>query len=390
MGTQWAAVKLKTSANKEKQKKGGSRSVVGAVAAAARNTMPTVQDEEESLCLLASDLQESQTPAPNPKSKKTRENKVGDQKHYSNNAHSDCDIGEDCWDDDDLIDDEDNQEASFLSQGTAEKAFFNVCKTNDEEEEEEDDCVEVMNDIIGELEADHEAAVNAAEAAAAGISGSEMKTESRNSRSLVVGVDIHLPPATSATEEDEEEDANNVQQQHQELLQQPPQPQQPPVTVAAASRPCKHEVNRFQRCYSDGSQASPKKKAKVREQLRHSHFGDQLSEAYSMREENLDRIETVICDNEQLVNSRRITGTKAKRQQLQPGQNFRGSTLSEGSSNVGLLRGAAFGIQQEFMQFKNSLLEGKANISDAKQKRKRYKNNSHNGFMYKLTSSKSS
>ena len=97
--------------------------------------MPTVQDEEESLCLLASDLQESQTPAPNPKSKKTRENKVGDQKHYS-----DCD-GEDCWDDDD---DEDNQEASFLSQGTAEKAFFNVCKTNDEEEEEEDDCVEVV------------------------------------------------------------------------------------------------------------------------------------------------------------------------------------------------------------------------------------------------------
>ena len=70
------------------------------------------------------------------------------------------------------------------------------------------------------------------------------------------------------------------------------------------------------------------------------------------------------------------TGTKAKRQQLQQGQNFRGSTLSEGSSNVGLLRGAAFGIQQEFMQFKNSLLEGKANISDAKQKRKRYKNNS--------------
>ena len=106
------------------------------------------QDEEESLCLLASDLQESQTPAPNPKSKKTRENKVGDQKHYGNNAHSDCDIGEDCWDDDDLIDDEDNQEASFLSQGTAEKAFFNVCKTNDEEEEEEeDDCVEVVTNF---------------------------------------------------------------------------------------------------------------------------------------------------------------------------------------------------------------------------------------------------
>ena len=90
-----------------------------------------------------------------------------------------------------------------------------------------------------------------------------------------------------------------------------------------------------------------------------------------MREENLDRIETVICDNEQLVTSRTATGTKAKRQLQQ--QNFRGSTISEGSSNVGLLRGAAFGIQQEFMQFKNSLLEGNANISDAKQKRKRYK-----------------
>ena len=75
------------------------------------------------------------------------------------------------------------------------------------------------------------------------------------------------------------------------------------------------------------------------------------------------------------------TGTKAKRQQLQPGQNFRGSTLSEGSSNVGLLRGAAFGIQQEFMQFKNSLLEGKANISDAKQKRKRYKKQ-HSQWVY--------
>ena len=45
--------------------------------------------------------------------------------------------------------------------------------------------LEVMNDIIGELEADHEAAVNAAEAAAAGISGSEMKTESRNSRYIL-------------------------------------------------------------------------------------------------------------------------------------------------------------------------------------------------------------
>ena len=62
------------------------------------------------------------------------------------------------------------------------------------------------------------------------------------------------------------------------------------------------------------------------QRLRHSHFGgDQqhhsgssgLSEAYhSMQEENLDRIETVICDSEQLAMASR-TGTKAK--------NFRGS-----------------------------------------------------------------
>jgi len=106
------------------------------------------------------------------------------------------------------------------------------------------------------------------------------------------------------------------------------------------------------------------------QQLRHSHFGDQLSDAYSMREENLDRIETVICDNEQFATSK-TTGTRAKRSHQQSQQNFRGSTISEGSSNVGLLRGAAFGIQQELLQFKNSLLEGKASLSDAKQKRKR-------------------
>ena len=106
----------------------------------------------------------------------------------------------------------------------------------------------------------------------------------------------------------------------------------------------------------------------AREQLRHSHFGEQLSDAYSMQEENLDRIETVICDNEQLATSR--TGTKAKSRLQQPSQNFRGSTLSEGSSsNVGP-RGIVFGIQQEFMQFKNSLLESR-NITDTKQKRKR-------------------
>ena len=84
-----------------------------------------------------------------------------------------------------------------------------------------------------------------------------------------------------------------------------------------------------------------------------------------MQEENLDRIETVICDSEQLAmaSSRTMTGTKAN--------NFRGSVVSDGGgSSVSLLKGAAFGIHHEFMQFKNSLLEGKTNL-ETKQKRKR-------------------
>ena len=40
-----------------------------------------------------------------------------------------------------------------MPSGNAEKAFYNVCKTNDEEID--DECMEVMNDIIGTLEADH-------------------------------------------------------------------------------------------------------------------------------------------------------------------------------------------------------------------------------------------
>ena len=97
--------------------------------------------------------------------------------------------------------------------------------------------------------------------ASAGKSASEIETESRNSRSLVV--DIHLPPATEEDEEDEDIEANNVGLQHSSLGGLQEHHIQLPVAVPTASRPCKHEVNRFQRCYSDGSQASPKKKAKA-------------------------------------------------------------------------------------------------------------------------------
>ena len=79
--------------------------------------MPTVQDEEESLCLLASDLQESTTPA----LKNSQSHSVGD-KHWGQCSSNQSDCNED-WDDCD-----DENQSSFLSQGTAEKAFFNVCR----------------------------------------------------------------------------------------------------------------------------------------------------------------------------------------------------------------------------------------------------------------------
>ncbi len=181
--------------------------------------MPTIQDEEESLCLLASDLQDN-----------SKDRKEMSDPNWPKNG-SDLE-----WDE---------EKPSLLSQGNAEKAFFNVCKTNEEEEDDEDDdieededCVEVMNDIIGTLEADHVGLNNGSSQA-----DNEMETASRNSRSLVV--DIHLPPSMAS------EDKSSLQNQ----------------TNTSTPRPCKHEVNRFQRCYSDGSQASPKKKAKVRLQL---------------------------------------------------------------------------------------------------------------------------
>ena len=46
-----------------------------------------------------------------------------------------------------------NEQSSFLPSGNAEKAFYNVCKTNEEEIDE--DCMEVMNDIIGALGKHH-------------------------------------------------------------------------------------------------------------------------------------------------------------------------------------------------------------------------------------------
>jgi hypothetical protein len=195
--------------------------------------MPTVQDEEESLCLLAADLQEANGPA---KDSPNRTNT-----NWTTNDDEDDDEDEE---DHDQLEQWTSEKSAFLAAGIAEKAFYNVCKTTEEElaeEEEEDDSLEVMNDIIGTLEADHLAA------ASTKCSATE-DNESRNSRSLVV--DIHLPPASEASEDEavSSSSAANVVSGGNALT---------------VSRPCKHELNRFQRCYSDGSQGSPKRKAKV-------------------------------------------------------------------------------------------------------------------------------
>ena len=103
--------------------------------------MPTVQDEEESLCLLASDLQDL------PMAQASKEAQAAST---ASNETSKINPDED-WESCD-------EKSSFLGQGHAEKAFFNVCKTQEEEEDDEDEAeeaMEVMNDIIGTLEADH-------------------------------------------------------------------------------------------------------------------------------------------------------------------------------------------------------------------------------------------
>ena len=182
--------------------------------------MPTVQDEEESLCLLASDLQDLPMASAASAASAAASNETGGPINPDEDEDWACD-----------------EKSSFLGQGHAEKAFFNVCKTQEDEDEAEE-AMEVMNDIIGTLEADH-----ISPPIPVGLPANPEK-ESRNSRSLVV--DIHLPPASEDDEDEEQPQSCST------------------VAPASTSRPCKHEVNRFQRCYSDGSQSSPKRKSKVK------------------------------------------------------------------------------------------------------------------------------
>ena len=123
----------------------------------------------------------------------------------------------------------------FLATRNAERTFFNVCtnqkykKVKADPLDYDETSIKVVSEILGDLERDQESQVaSSTDVLAPGC-------KAVTSTSLVV--DVHIPPLT-----DEGESSG----------------------VSAVSRlPCKHEVNRFQRCYSDGHQSSPKWKGKV-------------------------------------------------------------------------------------------------------------------------------
>ena len=113
---------------------------------------------------------------------------------------------------------------------------------------------------------------------------------------------------------------------------------------------------------------------------RHSnHLGgnESLGPSAFLHEENLDRIETVLCDTADGLPSAPGGGGGAKAKRFRHSAyegNFKGSTMSEGGGGGagGLFRG----VQQEFLHLKNSLLEtatgrGSTGGGDYKNKRKR-------------------
>ena len=100
-----------------------------------------------------------------------------------------------------------------------------------------------------------------------------------NFRSLVV--DIHLPPAS---EDDEDESEVEKAPMPVQSVAQPQQPQ----------RPFKHEVNRFQRCYSDGSQASPKRKGKVKNFEFNPNFSTNKSCVGSFKKNSVKSIFSIV------------------------------------------------------------------------------------------------
>ena len=188
--------------------------------------MPTVEEEEETLCLLAPD---------------NLDGKGGDHEDATSGGATSGPSSK--------------TTSAFLATGKAEETFYNVCKTSQDEDEDD---LEVVNSIIGTLEAEENPASKTASNA--------------TSRSLVV--DIHLPPPdeleaqvavdgdsppTSRGRNNEDEavsvNGNGVSANNSAVAS---------AASASSARPCKHEVNRFQRCYSDGSQSSPKRKSKVR------------------------------------------------------------------------------------------------------------------------------
>lgn len=351
--------------------------------------MPAVEDEEETLCLLSA--QEVASPTltwTDTESKRESKKNLVQLKEEPDDEDDENHAG---W--------SANEADTFLAAGRAEQAFYSVCHSNDEAEEEgnarkpiktteDKDSLEVVHDILGVLEADHDKDVknrqdsqvenqktkdtSSSESAAPsqGASGQNhlsMVATSATSRSLVV--DVHLPPAEEIVHEGGNSD-----------------------TASSLVRPCKHEINRFQRCYSDGSQASPSRKSKGvkgRSQVHATHHPDAVvfkPDALMQEDalENVDRIDTVLCETDGPNYGRSKAKDKRYRHSSETvgfNVNFKGSTQSEGSSG---LRGAAFGLHQELLQFKQSLLEGRQ--SDYKLKRKSDSEMAANGGIYSTDS----
>ena len=110
-------------------------------------------------------------------------------------------------------------------------------------------------------------------------SSSSRVVPSKTSRSLVV--DVHLPPDSGDDRDGGREEGDNCAEDGDDggggevvLRRSGGQGGANGGSSASAPKPCKHSVNRFQRCYSDNSHSSsPKKKRKVCKQLKLNLYG---------------------------------------------------------------------------------------------------------------------
>lgn len=201
--------------------------------------------------------------------------------------------------DDDGVDDE-NKENNTLVKGAAERAFFDEISKNVEDVVEVEAkasvsvaSIEAVKDMLQEIESGDE--MNNTSGKANVAAGGTGRSKMLISRSLPYGiVDVEAAEAASSaancggTTTDEEAAASDECrrcssdkpakkaarqrasaslvvdvhiQPELDLRQEQPMASEEGVV---AKKQCKHSMLRFQRCYSDTTQASPKRKAKVR------------------------------------------------------------------------------------------------------------------------------